>query len=137
MNKLHLFALVCSLLIWDVNAAMDHSRHRGAGARNADTGGTQCVRPTLSKMQPAHLATVTPGSAFSFVLSNVDDPDQVFVHVKREPVDIALEFKDPFYVVSGKIPATLKNTAARIDVKIDSKMPSCRAEEGWLIKISE
>ncbi|MBM4207557.1 MAG: hypothetical protein FJ190_05890 [Gammaproteobacteria bacterium] len=137
MNKFHFFALFCSLLIWDVHAAMDHSRHRGAGARGADKGSAQCVRPTLSKMQPAHLATVAPGSAFSFVLSNADDPEQVFVQVKREPVEIAMEFKDPFYIVSGKIPATLKNTAARIDVKIDSKIPSCRAEEGWLVKISE
>jgi hypothetical protein len=70
------------------------------------------------------------------VLSNVDDPSQVSVEVKKQPVKVNAVFKDPFYVVSGKIPADLSNTAARVDVKIDSKVPSCRAEEGWLLKIS-
>jgi hypothetical protein len=135
MKSIQILAALFAVILLDAHAAMDHSAHRGKGAR-AETGGTSCVRPVLSKMKPAHLSTVTPGSEFSFVVSNIDDPDQVSVQVKKLDVDIVAEFKDPFYVVKGKIPDSLSNTAARVDVKIDSKVSSCRAAEGWLLKIS-
>jgi hypothetical protein len=130
-----LLAALFAVILLDAHAAMDHSAHRGKGAR-AQTGGASCVRPILSKIKPAPLSTVAPGSEFSFVVSNIDDPDQVSVQVKRQEVNIVSEFKDPFYVVKGTIPDSLSNTAARVDVKIDSKVSSCRAAEGWLLKIS-
>jgi hypothetical protein len=133
MNKLHILPVLLTIFVVDTQATSHHGGHGGKPAM----GGASCVRPTISKMQPAHLATVPPGSAFSFVVSNIDDPGQVSVEVKKQPVEIVTEFKDPFYVVKGKIPASLSNTAARVDVKIDSKIPSCRAAEGWLLKISE
>lgn len=136
MKKIYLLAVILAVSMFDAQAAMDHSAHRGRGAK-AETGGAACVRPQLSKMQPAHLATVAPGSEFSFVVSNLSDPEQVSVEVKRQPVEIQTEFKNPYYIVRGKIPESLRNTAARVDVKIDSKMASCRAEDGWLLKISE
>jgi hypothetical protein len=136
MKKKQILAALFAVTLIDAQAAMDHSAHRGKGAR-AETGGTSCVRPLLSKMKPTHLSTVAPGSEFSFVVSNIDDPDQVSVQVKKQDVAITTEFKDPFYVVKGKIPDSLRNTAARVDVKIDSKVSSCRAAEGWLLKISE
>lgn len=136
MKISQILAGLSALLLFDAQAAMDHSAHRGNGIR-AETGGTSCVRPTLSKMKPAHLSTVSPGAEFSFVVSNIDDPNQVSVQVKKQDVDIVSEFKDPFYVIKGKIPDSLSNTAARVDVKIDSKIASCRAAEGWLLKISE
>jgi hypothetical protein len=135
MKKIHTLAAMFAVTFVDANAAMDHSAHRGGG--KAETGGASCVRPQLSKMHPAHLATVAPGSDFSFVVSNIDDPKQVSVEVKKQPVDVVTEFKDPYYVVKGKIPDSIRNTAARVDVKIDSKVSSCRAAEGWLLKISE
>jgi hypothetical protein len=132
MNNLHCFALLSAIIVLDVQATSHHGGHAGKPAM----GGAACLRPTISKMQPPHLSTVTAGSTFSFVLSNVDDTSQVSVEVKKQPVKIDSVFKDPYYVVSGKIPADLSNTAARVDVKIDSKVPSCRAEEGWLLKIA-
>lgn len=136
MKKLYVLAVLCALFVAEnASATMHHSRHRGG--RGPAMGGTTCLRPQLSKMIPAHLATVAPGSDFSFVLSNVDDPGQISVEIKKQPVAVVTEFKDPFYVVKGKIPGSLRNTAARVDVKIDSKVASCRAEEGWLVKISE
>jgi hypothetical protein len=132
MKTINFLAMLLAVSIMDAQAAMDHSRHGGA----AGMGGASCLRPQMSKMQPAHLATVAPGTEFSFVLSNVDDPKKVSVKVKRKPVEIVTEFKDPYYVVKGKIPGDLKNTAARVDVKVGSKVASCRAEDGWLLKIS-
>lgn len=135
MRITYLLAALVAVTVFDANAAMDHSQHRGGGG--TEMGSATCVRPLLSKMQPAHLSTVMPGSAFSFVLSNVDDPKQVSVQIKKQDVDIVTEFKDPYYVIKGKIPDSLRNTAARVDVKINSKIASCRATEGWLVKISE
>ena len=135
MNKLLMLVALCTIVTLDAYAAMDHSAHRGSS--KPAMGGTSCVRPQMSKMQPAHLATVAPGTEFSFVVSNLDDPEQVSVDVKKQAVDVIAEFKDPYYILRGKIPASLSNTAARINVKIDSKIATCRAEDGWLIKISE
>lgn len=136
MKKMHLLTALLALTFVDAHAIMDHSRHRG-GRGGSYSNTEACVHPRLDKMQPARLATVAPGSAFSFLIYNIDDPKQVSVAVKQQPVDVVFEFKDPFYVVKGKIPTSLSNTAARIDVKINAKASSCRAAEGWLIKISE
>lgn len=136
MKIIILAAILMAFSVIDAQAAMDHSAHRGRGAK-AETGGAACVRPHISKMQPAHLSTVAPGAEFSFVVSSLDDPDEVFVEVKRQPVEVNVEFVNPYYLIKGKLPDTLRNTAARVDIKIDSKVSSCRAEDGWLLKITE
>lgn len=136
MTKKLLLAAITALAANNVNAAMDHSRHRGMSA-NSESSGAACIHPHLDKINPAHLSTVAPGSEFSFVIFNIDKPEQIAVTVKKQPVDITTEFKDPYFVVKGKLPDTLKDTAARVDVKINSKYSSCRAEEGWLLKISD
>ena len=138
MKLLECVLLLSMLLCMDnVIAAMDHSGHARSGGDGGEASGSACIRPRLDKIKPERLATVSPGTEFSFVVFNIDKPEQVSVVVKNQPVDIATEFKDPFYIVRGKIPATLVNTAARIDVKIDSKYHPCRLQDGWLIKITE
>jgi hypothetical protein len=114
---------------------MDHSQHRGMGA-NTESSGSACIHPHFDKIKPAHLSTVAPGSEFSFIVYNIEKPEQVSVTVKKQPVDISTEFKDPYFIVKGKLPENLKDTAARVDVKINSKYHACRAEDGWLLKIS-
>lgn len=134
MKKMHILAAIFTLFLVDANAAMDHSGHSGGGSGGSDV---TCIHPRLDRIQPAHLATIAPGSEFSFVVFNIDNPKLVSVMVKNKPVDIETEFKDPFYVVKGRIPDSLRNTAARIDVKIDAKYNPCKAAQGWLVKISE
>jgi hypothetical protein len=134
MKKMHIPAAIFTLFLVDANAAMDHSGHSGGGSGSSDV---TCIHPRLDRIQPAHLATIAPGSEFSFVVFNIDNPKLVSVMVKNKPVDIETEFKDPFYVVKGRIPDSLRNTAARIDVKIDAKYNPCKAAQGWLVKISE
>jgi hypothetical protein len=123
------------LILQDANA-VDHSAHGGM-AGGGDSSGGACIKPHLDKLKPQRLSTITPGSEFSFVAFNIDNPEQVSVTVKHQPVDVETEFKEPFYVFKGKIPNGLRNTAARIDVKIDSKYNACRLQDGWLVKISE
>jgi hypothetical protein len=135
MKKTHILAGLLAVTVIDAHALMDHSRHRGG--RGGSSNSVVCIHPRLDKMQPAHLATVAPGSAFSFLIYNIEDPKHVSVEVKRQPVDVTFELKDSFYVVKGKLPDSLSNTAARIDVKVNAKARSCRSADGWLIKISE
>ncbi len=135
MNRMTAATALFAVTTLNAQAGMNHSAHRGGSS--PAMGGAECVRPQVSKMLPAHLSTVAPGAEFSFVVSNIDDPEQVSVEVKRQPVEIVSEFKDPYYIIKGKIPTSLHSTAARIDVKIDSKVSSCREEDGWLLKISE
>jgi hypothetical protein len=68
---------------------------------------------------------------------NIDKPEQVAVTVKNIPVEVTAEFKDPYYLFTGKMPASLVNTAARINVKVSAKSPHCETENGWLLKITD
>ena len=132
MKRMLLLATLFTVFLPEVHATSHHGGHRG----KSNTWSTNCIHPHLDKMQPAHLSTVAPGSAFSFLIYNIEDPKHVTVEVKKQPVDVTFEFKDSFYVVKGKLPASLSNTAARIDVKVNAKARSCRSADGWLIKIS-
>lgn len=118
--------------------AVDHSMH-GGGTGGASGGGssTNCAKATFSKFQPEHLATVAPESEFSFLAFNVQKPEQIEVTVKSQPVKINVEDKESFMRVTGKLPADLKNTAARINIKATTKIEKCNGEGGWLVTITE
>ncbi len=127
------FALVTA---GSANAAEHHSGH-GAGKGSGGASGAGCTKPHLTKFLPAHLETVVPGAEFSFIALNVNKPEQISVTVKTIPVELTTEFKDPYYLVKGKLPESLVNTAARISIKVSAKSPHCEAENGWLLKIAD
>lgn len=139
MKKPRLLAMlfVMALFTGAANASEHHSGH-GGGNKGGGGGGNPgaCGKPHLGKFLPAHLATVRPGAEFSFLAFNIDKPEQIAVTVKNIPVEVTAEFKDPFYLVKGNLPAELVNTAARINVKVSAKSPHCEAENGWLLKIA-
>jgi hypothetical protein len=116
-----------------VYATEHHGGHGGGSKARA----SNCLKPRLEKFLPANMATVTPGSEFSFVVFNVESPEHIMVSAKKEPVTFTTEFKDPFYIVTGKLPDNLRNTVARINIKVHNKSSSCTVENGWLLKISE
>jgi hypothetical protein len=138
MNKLKLLAWLFVIFnLPTVHAEMDHSAHGGSsGGKSAGTG-TACEKPHLSKFLPLNLALVAPGSEISFRAVNIQDPKQIAVTVKNIPVEIISEFKDPFYSIKTKLPDSLRNTVARINIKVAGKTSHCEAENGWLVKISE
>ncbi len=140
MKKLKLLSILAigNLFTLSVSLATEHhSGHSmGAAGGGAETMGT-CLKPHVSKFLPANLATVAPGSAFSFVAFNIHKPENISVTVKKLPVELVSEFKDPYYIVKGKLPASLKNTAARINIKVSGKSSHCETENGWLVKITE
>jgi hypothetical protein len=138
MNKSKLLALFFAVFNMSVaNAAMDHSAHGGGGSGKASTA-SNCEKPHVSNFLPPKLSLLAPGAQFSFRAINVPDPEQqISVTVKNIPVQIVAEFKDPFYDIKAKLPDSLRNTVARINIKVSGKTSHCEAEDGWLVKISE
>jgi len=139
MKTLRLLALFFIISCFNVNAVNAAEHHSGHGASSGGGGGGEngCLKPQLTKFLPANLATVAPGSGFSFYAFNVEKPEQIKVTVKTIPVEVTTEDKDSFYVVKGKLPAELVNTTARINIKVNAKIPRCNGENGWLVKIAE
>ena len=131
------FFIITFFNIGTVGAAEHHSGHGGGAAGGGGSTASTCGKPQLGKFLPPHLATIRPAGEFTFLVFNIDKPEQVAVTVKNMPVEIAAEFKDPYYLFTGKIPASLVNTAARINIKVSAKSPHCEAEDGWLLKITD
>ena len=119
-----------------VTASEHHSGHGGGKSGGGGSSAGSCGKPQLGKFLPPHLATIAPEGKFTFLVFNIDKPEQVSVTVKKLPVEVTAEFKDPYYLFTGKMPASLVNTAARINVKVNAKSPHCEAEDGWLLKVS-
>ncbi|MGR9116204.1 MAG: hypothetical protein ACU85E_10590 [Gammaproteobacteria bacterium] len=138
MFKVTLLLLCCLLLPYQRAQAQSsggHGDHGGGGGQ----GGMSCqkLRINKNKLVPEPLSEVAPGSEISFLAFGVDTPDHLEVSVKKIPIEITTEFKDTFYIVKGNLPADLKGTPARINVKFKAKNPKCNGEEGWLVKITE
>jgi hypothetical protein len=134
--KLSAIFFMISCLSVSVSHASEH--HSGHGAGMGGGGSSEgCLKPQLTKFLPANLATVAPGSAFSFWAFNVEKPEHIKVTVKSIPVELTTENKEGFYLVKGNLPAELVNTAARINIKVTAKNPKCNGENGWLVKIAE
>jgi len=132
--------LVWVFVMFSVNvaqAAMDHSQHKGSGKNKMSMGGAMCEKPIFSKFSTPNLAIVAPGSEISFRVSNIQNPEMVSVTIKNIPVELTSKYKEPFYDMKAKLPDSLRNTVARINIKVEGKMAHCDAEGGWLVKISE
>ena len=136
IRLLVIFLMIAFLNSGTVNASEHHIGH-GGGAKSGGVSAGACGKPHLAKFTPPHLATVAPGSEFSFMAFNIDRPENVSVTVKNIPVEVTAEFKDPFYLIKGKLPASLVNMAARINIKVSAKSPHCEAENGWLLIIAD
>lgn len=131
MNKSTLLALLFVTFNLSVANAVDHSAHGGSSSS------ATCEKPHLSKFLPVNLALVAPNSELSFRVSNIANPEKISVTVKNIPVEIVAEFKDPFYAITAKLPESLRNTVARINITVGGKNAHCEAENGWLVNITE
>lgn len=136
MNKLLLLSVAVLFSINTAQAAMDHSQHKGAGQHKMDMGG-MCQKPVISNFSTANMAEVAPNSEISFRVANIANPDLVSVTIKNIEVELSSDYKEPYYEIKAKLPSSLHNTVARINIKVNGKMSHCEAENGWLIKILE
>jgi len=139
MNIKQLLITIITTAFLSTHLAIASEHHSGHGGGPKSSGGSAgaCGKPQLAKFLPAHLANVSPEASFTFVAFNIDKPENISVTVKNIPVEVSAEFKDPFYVIKGKLPASLVDTAARINIKVAAKSPHCEAEAGWLLIIGK
>ncbi len=123
------------------NLASAQSTEGHAGHGGGSSGGSgieaSCIKAKISRYNPEHLATVAPGSEFSFAVSGSNGPGHIHVSIRQEPVDVTVEDKETFYLVKGKLPHDIKNETVRISVKAKAKVGKCDADGGWLLKVSE
>ncbi|MEQ1635497.1 MAG: hypothetical protein ABL903_02325 [Methylococcales bacterium] len=100
-------------------------------------GGGACAKPKFSHFMPAAKGEAKPNSIFSFVASPNTHPKSIKVTVKDIPVEVNTSSKmENAFKVTGSLPASLKNTFARISISGESS-GQCKGAEGWLIKITE
>jgi hypothetical protein len=109
--------------------------HVEHGGKNPNTGGA-CKEAKIGKIKPAALSEVAPGSDFSFMLFDANNPQHIEVTVKKIAVPVTIEDKGDMAIIHAKLPESLKNTPARINVKVKGKSAKCNTEEGWLLKIT-
>ena len=106
------------------------------GDGGGHTKNKKCNEPKISQIKPAHLSVVASQSEFSFWVSSEAIPRSIEVTVKKIPVEITIKEVSRGYLVSGKLPASLKETFARIEAKLkDSKR--CSGSKGWLLNIRD
>lgn len=129
-------ALVFALCFNHAAWAQSTGGHGGHGG-SSGSGGADCIKAKISRNNPDHLASVAPGSEFSFAASGSNGPGHIHVSIKQQPIAISLEDKETFYLVKGKLPPEIKNSVVRISVTLKSKVPRCDAEGGWLLKVTE
>ncbi len=139
MKTQRLLSIFFILSCFNVSSSYAAEHHSGHGGSSAGGGGSEsaCSKPQLTKFTPENLATVAPGSEFSFRAFHVNKPEQINVTVKTIPVEVTMEDKESFYLVKGHLPAELNNTVARINIKVNAKFSRCDGENGWLVKIAD
>jgi hypothetical protein len=97
-----------------------------------------CDKAKFSNYVPAENSDVAPGSEFSFIASKNTLPTTIKVTVKGQPakINVAKKNNDTFEV-TGKLPASIKGTFARIAIDADAQNNCNGGAGGWLVKVSE
>ena len=93
-----------------------------------------CAKPRLTQFTPAHLSSVTTQSEFSFLASSSTNPDSISVNAKGHAVEVEITKVNKGYSVTGKLPASLQGSYARINIEVTGTN-KCKAKDGWLLKI--
>jgi len=110
-------------------AAMDHGS--GHGSKGGDKNAA-CRKVRISHIGPADKSTLQPNGEFTFWISgvDVDDLDLVTATAKKLPVELKYELVTNYYLFTGKLPADLKGSAARINININ--LTKCPTKKGAL-----
>ncbi|GAW86364.1 hypothetical protein bplSymb_SCF02506P004 [Bathymodiolus platifrons methanotrophic gill symbiont] len=135
MNKSILIPALSAMLCLMSANVIAAGGHGGGGSSVNKSGKTACKSTVIKHLRPVHLASVAPGSEFSFQIDGIDDEKYVEVTAKKIPVEMEVEHRGGILWFKGKLPESLVNTAARVHIEVNYKR--CPAEKGWLLKITE
>ena len=109
----------------------------GSGAYAYGSGGsskTTCKKPGFSGFNPPHLAKVSPQSEFSLLVTGKVQPESIDVTVKKQAVDVDVKKQGSKILVTGKLPDSIQNTYARINVSAKTNQ-NCKGSDGWLVQV--
>jgi len=126
LKKIILLPALTALLFTSGSAiaAMDHGS--GHGSKGGDKNAA-CRKVQISHLEPADRSTLKPDGEFTFWVSGVDDLDLVEATAKKIPVELTHKLITNYYLFTGKLPADLKGSAARINININStKCPTMK-----------
>ncbi|MGR8935582.1 MAG: hypothetical protein ACU837_14500 [Gammaproteobacteria bacterium] len=107
-----------------------------AAEKDEDEKKKNCKKPKFYDFTPPHLAEVAPESEISLKVARAKSPESIQLDVKKIPVKLTAENKELYYLMTGKLPAELRGTFARVNVRAIGD-GGCHVEDGWLVKISE
>jgi hypothetical protein len=134
LNQSILITTLISTLCLISNSVIAAGGHGEKVGGKKGGGSKSCNTTAIYKIKPEHLASVSPQTEISFWVKGIKDASKVEVIAKKMPVAVTAEDKEHFFSFKGKLPESLRGTAARIYVKVHSnRFP---AEKGWLLKIS-
>ncbi|NOQ13938.1 MAG: hypothetical protein GQ583_05580 [Methyloprofundus sp.] len=126
MNTIKLL-MVFILTVFSINAS-------AYGSSSSSSSKKACNKPKINQFSPPHLAVVAAQSEFSFVASALTNPKTIEVSVKKLPVEVTINKINNSYSVTGKLPASLQGTYARVDIKAKGTN-NCKVNDGWLLNI--
>ncbi len=137
MKKSILIPALISLLSIASTSAMAAGGHAGHGSSVNKNGKSACKAIIINHVKPKHLDVVFPRAKFSFWVNGLKESEIKFVEVtaKKIPVELSSEVRTGFILFKGELPASLENTAARIQVNVHAKR--CPVQKGWLLKIAD
>lgn len=95
-----------------------------------------CEKPGFSQFSPPAKAHLAPAAEFSFIASPNTKPETVKVTAKNIPVTIAVKPVAQGYRISGRLPANLHGTFARISIAAEGAN-RCKGSGGWLVNVGE
>ncbi len=108
-----------------------------SGAYAYGSGGsskTTCKKPGFSEFNPPHLAEVSPQSDFSLQVTGKVQPESIHVAVKKQAVDVNVKKQGSKILVTGKLPDSIQNTYARINISAKTTQ-NCKGSDGWLVQV--
>ena len=103
---------------------------------NAGEEREKCKRPRFRSFEPINKSEVEPESEISFHAYDVAGPHAIKVFAKGIPMKVTVENRNLFYVVTGKLPAELKDTYVRVNVK-GTALLGCKSQDGVLLKVRD
>jgi hypothetical protein len=131
----HTRGIVMKLLnvLWIAIALLLPGTAWAYGDINAGNNMIPCTAK-FSRFTPPNNTEVAPKSEFSFYASTSTNPSSIRVTIKEQLVPITVTTKHDGLHVTGKIPATVKATYAKINL-VGKGPNQCEATAGWLVKV--
>jgi len=110
-------------------------------AYNAGNVEEKCKIPKFRNYAPAPKTVNTPvpevdaGAEIGFWVSGYADQSTIKAIARGQKLKLNIENKQPFFMVTAKLPNELAGKFARINLWAKNRAGDCYGKDGWLIKV--